>query len=574
MLSKATGMQLFVALCLPPAIVAYDADKHLEKARLYGSLDGFAYYFVDMILGTPPQRVSVILDTGSGFCAFPCKSCAHCGHHLDTPFDFGKSSSAHWVKCGKECKTGRCEMGVCSYRKSYLEGSSINGWVFEDVVSLGDAMQGNPPVKAHMGCHRHENKLFYTQKANGIFGIQGDQSLLRTFFKDRAHVDQRIFSICLSKEGGQLTVGGSDTSIHHGQVQWVSYPGARYEVPLSKIVVGHAEIAGFSRTIVDSGTTFTYLPSKFYLALRTAIDGHCKTSGACGTLYKNCYRVKGVAGFPSLRVQFDARVHIRWEPHEYLYLKKSLGWCFGFENDGHVALTTLGASFMLNKEVIFDIQRSRIGIVPAKCPHYALTDRPAPPAGESWDDVLASVAKETSKKEKAHHSAKPLLKGLFDRGSSVKTNEMTESPPVLRATPKEFTANESLPSSEVMTQNATFTPSTALTTSEPLASEERANDSPLEEHVSTSQGAEDDAPDSHWASDGSQPEAPLLTRSMAPPKFWSFPDDTGLQAAVLATFILVDIAVVIRCCTYCTLCRRTQIQTAMQLMDVSKAVNS
>eukprot|EP00971_Amphidinium_carterae_P307352 6107881-Amphidinium_carterae.1 len=53
-------------------------------------------------------------------------------------------------------------------------------------------------------------------------------------------------------------------------------------------------------------------------------------------------RWAGVAGFPSLRVQFDARVHIRWEPHEYLYLKKSLGWCFGFENDGHVALTTLG----------------------------------------------------------------------------------------------------------------------------------------------------------------------------------------------------------------------------------------
>ena len=30
------------------------------------------------MVGTPPQRVSVILDTGSGVCAYPCASCKHC----------------------------------------------------------------------------------------------------------------------------------------------------------------------------------------------------------------------------------------------------------------------------------------------------------------------------------------------------------------------------------------------------------------------------------------------------------------------------------------------------------------
>ena len=42
------------------------------RARLYGSMFSYAYYFLDVLVGTPPQRESVILDTGSSLLAFPC----------------------------------------------------------------------------------------------------------------------------------------------------------------------------------------------------------------------------------------------------------------------------------------------------------------------------------------------------------------------------------------------------------------------------------------------------------------------------------------------------------------------
>ena len=55
-----------------------------------------------------------------------------------------------------------------------MEGSSIQGDWFSDEIRLGDAVQNNPPVRGgYMGCHRKEDNLFFTQKANGILGLAG-----------------------------------------------------------------------------------------------------------------------------------------------------------------------------------------------------------------------------------------------------------------------------------------------------------------------------------------------------------------------------------------------------------------
>ena len=58
---------------------------HLRRGRrlqgdthLYGELS-LGYYYADIWLGSPPQRASVILDTGSGLTAIPCTGCRDCG---------------------------------------------------------------------------------------------------------------------------------------------------------------------------------------------------------------------------------------------------------------------------------------------------------------------------------------------------------------------------------------------------------------------------------------------------------------------------------------------------------------
>jgi hypothetical protein len=49
-----------------------------EHAKLYGGID-LSYYYVDIYVGTPPMRQTVIIDTGSLLTAFPCDGCDECG---------------------------------------------------------------------------------------------------------------------------------------------------------------------------------------------------------------------------------------------------------------------------------------------------------------------------------------------------------------------------------------------------------------------------------------------------------------------------------------------------------------
>lgn len=74
--------------------------------------------------------------------------------------------------------------------------------------------------------------------------------------------------------------------------------------------------------------------------------------------------------FPSIDVLFGT-VSIAWVPKAYLYRKGgSSQWCYAFEDDGANANTVLGASWMLHKEVIFDMVSQRVGVAQANCPEF------------------------------------------------------------------------------------------------------------------------------------------------------------------------------------------------------------
>lgn len=60
---------------------------------------GWGTHFAYIYAGTPPQRVSVIVDTGSHFTAFPCSECRSCGSHTDPYWDHRKSSTSNILSC-------------------------------------------------------------------------------------------------------------------------------------------------------------------------------------------------------------------------------------------------------------------------------------------------------------------------------------------------------------------------------------------------------------------------------------------------------------------------------------------
>ncbi|KFG32859.1 aspartyl protease ASP5, partial [Toxoplasma gondii GAB2-2007-GAL-DOM2] len=147
-------------------------------------------------------------------------------------------------------------------------------------------------------CHTQETNLFVTQKAAGIFGISFPKghrqpTLLDVMFGHTNLVDKKMFSVCISEDGGLLTVGGYEptllvappesestpatealrpvagesasrrisekTSPHHAALlTWTSIIShSTYRVPLSGmevegLVLGSG-VDDFGNTMVDSG---------------------------------------------------------------------------------------------------------------------------------------------------------------------------------------------------------------------------------------------------------------------------------------------------------------------------------
>lgn len=52
---------------------AQSQPKGFHTIRLFGN-DTLKYYYANIYVGTPPQKQSVIVDTGSDYLAFPCSS--------------------------------------------------------------------------------------------------------------------------------------------------------------------------------------------------------------------------------------------------------------------------------------------------------------------------------------------------------------------------------------------------------------------------------------------------------------------------------------------------------------------
>lgn len=46
-------------------------DAHIHTIQMLGSFE-LGYYYINLFVGEPPQKQSVIVDTGSSITAFPC----------------------------------------------------------------------------------------------------------------------------------------------------------------------------------------------------------------------------------------------------------------------------------------------------------------------------------------------------------------------------------------------------------------------------------------------------------------------------------------------------------------------
>lgn len=421
------------------SVYGYNAQRRVESARLYGSIAANKPYFVDMLIGSPPQLVSLLADTGSPYTSVPCSpaSCQSCKHHISQPFVIDKSTSATWLPCDERC--GSCHEGkFCAFKANYFSGTWFEGVWFKDVIRLGDAAQDNPPAEARLGCMVDTSQAGFikSKRITGIMGLglpdpeSGQPTILRELFADRKDVNPGVFSLCFAAEGGKMSVGGFEPEFHvvDAEVAWIPIVTSTlyFQVVLQAMSVDAQQVAAdeldFGRTILDSGTMFTTFPRPVYdrltrVLLEVLEAGSGELESKCGSIrrYETTYTDGSLSGcwefgadswvdnpscFPTISMTFPGGILLKWPPSVYMYPSEEGIWCEGWIGWNNTVNnpTILGNSWMINRDIIFDLNDRRVGIVDATCPVHrdyfttlTTTKQPKPDPGDLWASEFWSI---------------------------------------------------------------------------------------------------------------------------------------------------------------------------------------
>ncbi|GAV58771.1 Asp domain-containing protein [Cephalotus follicularis] len=364
-----------------------DSHSHPNaRMRLFDDLLVNGYYTTRLWIGTPPQQFALIVDTGSTVTYVPCSTCEQCGHHQDPKFQPELSSTYQPLSCNMDCNCDD-ERVHCVYEREYAEMSSSSGVLGEDIISFGNQSELSSQ-RVVFGCENMETGDLYSQHADGIMGLgRGDLSVVDQLVEKG--VINNSFSLCyggMDVGGGTMVLGGlsppSDMVFTFSDPSRSSY----YNIDLKEINVAGKPLPLNPKVfdkkngaILDSGTTFAYLPEAAFVAFKDAI---MKELGSLNQVrgpdpnYKDICFLSPMSdvshlskSFPVVEMVFGNGQKLLLSPENYLFRHSKVhgAFCLGIFQNGKDPTTLLGGIVVRNTLVMYDREHSQIGLWKTNC---------------------------------------------------------------------------------------------------------------------------------------------------------------------------------------------------------------
>uniref|UniRef100_A0A8C6AQT1 Beta-secretase 2 n=2 Tax=Odontoceti TaxID=9722 RepID=A0A8C6AQT1_MONMO len=296
-------------------------------------------YYLEMLIGTPPQKLQILVDTGSS--NFAVAGAPH--PYVDSYFDTERSSTYRPKGFDVTVK--------------YTQGS-WTGFVGEDVVTIPKGFNSSFLVNIAT-IFESENFFLPGIKWNGILGLAyatlaKPSSSLETFFDSlvaQAKIPN-VFSMQMcgaglpvagsGTNGGSLVLGGIEPTLYKGDIWYTPIKEEwYYQIEILKLEIGGQSLNldcreyNADKAIVDSGTTLLRLPQKVFDAV-----------------------VEAVARTSLLYIQPMMGAGLNYE-------------CYRFGISPSTNALVIGATVMEGFYVVFDRARKRVGFAASPCAEIA-----------------------------------------------------------------------------------------------------------------------------------------------------------------------------------------------------------
>ncbi|KAM6598601.1 hypothetical protein CsatA_018210 [Cannabis sativa] len=361
---------------------------------------------VTLTVGSPPQTVTMVLDTGSELSWLHCKK----AQNINSVFNPLASSSYSPVPCSSSiCRTQTRDFTIpvscdpkklCHAMLSYADASSIEGNLASETFYIGSS----PRPRTIFGCmdSGFSSNSEEDSKTTGLIGMnRGSLSFV-------SQMGLAKFSYCISgRDSSGFILFGEASFAWLGPLKYTPlvkmsqplpyYDRVAYTVQLLGIKVSNKLLqlsksvfvpdhTGAGQTMVDSGTQFTFLLGPVYTALRNEFAQQTKSlapllkdqnfvfQGAMDLCYQIPPTRRSFSDFPAVTLIFQgAEMSVSGDKLLYRVPGMRKGsdsvYCFTFGNSDLLGIEAyvIGHHHQQNVWIEFDLAKSRVGLAEVRC---------------------------------------------------------------------------------------------------------------------------------------------------------------------------------------------------------------
>lgn len=319
-------------------------------------------YFGEVEVGTPPQKFTMIYDTGSNNLWVPSKNCTNC----NSSRRYDSAKSATFVKNGTSFQniygSGACK-GFVSMDAIAIAGFQLPDFAFGEVLKESDFPHDSP--------------------FDGIIGLgppTGFPSPMQMLV-DHKRIEHNVFATFLSSgdmSGSMLSLGGPDSSYYSGDIAYT--PVLRHSklnkligdghwvILASDIKIGGNSTGITAEMVVDTGTSLLAGPADHVATMVEKITGSPEIAMMLELGVSVDMDCSKISSLPTISFTFSGK-EFELGPDFYMLSDNDdhgKSQCsFGIQSLGPDAPWILGDPFLRKYYTVWDAEQHRVGFATA-----------------------------------------------------------------------------------------------------------------------------------------------------------------------------------------------------------------